>query len=122
MAYPVIITFPRHYRGDRWPGIKKIGPVLVNGATPPDSLVRVRLYFRNSNGEFFRLDSDPAASPDAPITIDNANTWEASIPEVQSFVDRSGEWEWDMEFYSAGKAGPMTLYRGILSVRNDITR
>jgi len=67
------------------------------------------------------LDSDAGATRDAPIVISDAETWEANIPEVATFLSLAGVWMWDMEFYEAGKSSPLTLYRGKLNVVNDVT-
>jgi hypothetical protein len=120
--YTVEIQLPAHKRGDRWPGIAAIGPVLINGVQPTNGLTRVRMHFKNAAGTIYRLDTDSTTTPDAPIIIDNATTWAASIPEVEDFISANGKWQWDMEFYEAGKTAPLTLYKGSLTVGNDITR
>jgi hypothetical protein len=119
--YTVEINLPPHKRGDRWPGIASIGPVIINGSQPANVLTRVRMHLRHRK-ETFRLDSDSNAAPDATININNATTWSVSIPEVENFLQSEGAWEWDMEFYEAGKSKPLTLYRGILTVTNDVTK
>lgn len=122
--YTVEIPLPDHKRGDRWPGIPVIGPVLVNGSTPSEALARVvmTLKLKQPSGrpeKVYKLDSD-ATDRDAPITIDNAATWAASVPPVQEFVDEAGEWFWDMAFYDAVNSGPLTFYKGILKVNPDV--
>jgi hypothetical protein len=120
--YTVEIALPDHKRGDRWPGISSIGPILINGSTPAGALARVSMHFIKAGGGIYRLDSDAATTPDAPITISNASTWAVVIPEVQDFLPTSGKWRWDMEFYETGKSSPWTLYKGELLVGNDITK
>lgn len=120
--YTVTIALPDHKRGDRWPGIASIGPVLINGSQPDAALTRVRMHFQNSSGAKYKLDSDAGQSPNAPIVIDNAPTWAVSIPEVERFLSVSGKWSWDMEFYQAGNTNPLTLYKGDLTVANDTTK
>ena len=121
--YTVEINLPDHKRGDRWPGIASIGPVLINGVQPAATLTRVRMHFvRREGGLRFRLDSDASESPNAPITISNATTWAVNIPEVQSFLAKNGEWYWDMEFYQTGETAPLTLYKGKLTVGDDVTK
>jgi hypothetical protein len=120
-AYTVEIPIPNHKRGDRWPGIAAIGPVIINGGQPAATLARVRMHLKNA-GNTFRIDSDSSTSPDAAVVIDNATTWAAHIPEVANFLPVNGKWEWDMEFYETGKSTPLTLYKGTLTVANDITR
>lgn len=120
--YTVLIALPDHKRGDRWPGIASIGPVLINGAQPAAILTRVRMHLQNSSGAKFKLDSNAGQSPNAPIAIDNEVTWLVRIPQVQSFISVSGKWSWDMEFYQAGNSNPLTLYKGDLTVLNDTTK
>ncbi len=119
--YTVTINLPDHKLGDRWPGIASIGPVLINSAQPADALTRIRMQFRLP-GYVYKLDSSSAESPDAPIVIDNATTWVARIPEVQTFLTKEGNWQWDMEFYQTGKTSPLTLYKGTLTVAADVTK
>lgn len=119
--YTVKIDLPDHKRGDKWPGIPAIGPVIINGSQPAQQLVRVRMQFRKGSA-VYTLDSDHSTTPDAPVTITNATTWAASIPAVQAFLPTAGLWTWDMEFYQAGDTAPLTLYRGTITVHNDTTR
>jgi len=102
--------------GDRWIGISAIGPVTVNGSTPSNALTRVVMTFR-LGAERFTLDSS-GTSPG--ITISNAATWAVTIPARDSFLTRSGKWEWDMEFYQQGVTAPWTLYEGTLTVHDDV--
>ena len=120
--YTVTINLYDHKRGDEWIGIAGIGPVVFNDATPAGALVRVRMQFRKDGGTTFRLDSDSEADRDAPIVITDPDTWEANIPPVPNFLDQAGDWSWDMEFWEAGKSAPMTFYKGVLTVHDDITR
>jgi hypothetical protein len=120
--YSVEIPLPDHKRGDRWPGIASVGPVLINGAIPPAPLTRVRMHFLHSGGrKDFKLDSSSAAAPAAPILITDAANWVAQVPEVQNFLSLAGRWSWDMEFYQADKTSPLTLYKGHIEVLSDIT-
>jgi hypothetical protein len=119
--YTVEISLPNHKRGDRWPGIAAIGPVLINGSQPSNALTRVRMHFKSNSGTF-RLDSDASTTPGAPIVIDDATTWAVHIPEVADFLTVSGNWAWDMEFYESGKTTPLTLYKGTLNVATDTTK
>ena len=121
-AYAVKVDIPAVERGDKWHGIASIGPILINGATPVDSLVRVRMHFAQGKRNLFRLDSDASTTPDAPIVIDDAAAWTAHVPEVGAFLPLAGSWEWDMELYGAGWSGPLTLYYGTLSVTQDVTK
>lgn len=114
---PVKIDLGSHTLGDKWLGIAKIGPVLVNGSTPDGALTRVRMVFEMGSSSFV-LDSDGSVSPDAPITIDDAATWEARVPEVQSFLGSAGRWAWTMSFYEGADTGPLTFYRGVVVVKD----
>ena len=115
---PVKIFLSRHTRGDRWVGVPLIGPVLINNATPSATLARVRMQFESATGDTYTLDSEAGA--DGSISIDNATTGEASIPETDDFLATAGQWAWDMEFYQTGHTSPLTLYRGVLTVRDDV--
>jgi hypothetical protein len=117
--YTVTIHLPDHKRGDKWPGVAPIGPILVNGTTPAGTLARVRMHLVHSSGLKYKLDSDPATAPAALITIDNPVTWAAHIGEVQEFLPIAGDWQWDMEFYRTGDLSPLTFYEGTLTVRAD---
>lgn len=120
--YTEVIELPDHKLGDRWGIIQLIGPVLVNDVTPSATLARVRMQFRKGP-LVFTLDSlDEGSGRDAVITITDAVNWEATVPEVLDFLPESGDWSWDTEFYETGKSRPLTLYKGVLIVRNDITK
>jgi hypothetical protein len=99
------------------------GPVIIDGVQTENSLTRIRWHFvhRGSN-TVYRMDSDATQSPDASITIGNAVTWSWSIAEVEEFLQRGGQWDWDAEFYEAGKDTPLTLYKGVLTVNADTTK
>jgi len=110
-----------HKLGDRWPGIASIGPILINGATPANALTRIKMQFKKE-AIVFKLDSDSSAAPQAPIVISDSAAWSANVPEIETFVNSSGKWQWDMEFYESGKTQPLTLYKGTLTVVKDITK
>lgn len=112
--YTETVTLSDYKVGDRWIGISTIGPVTVNDATPDNALTRVVMNFR-LGALTYTLDSD-----DSEITIDNAATWEASIPARDSFLTRAGKWEFDIEFYQTGYTSPWTLYKGTLKVHDDV--
>lgn len=112
-CYTQKIVLSCHTLGDKWQGIATIGPVLINEAQPASSLSRVVMVLKKGS-EVFTLDSEEGA--DASITIGDAVTWEASIPEVQDFVQSAGRWHWSMRFYGDGDTSPQTLYSGKLKV------
>ena len=122
-SYAVVIDLPDHVRGDRWVGIGAIGPVLINGVTPANALTRIVMRFmRRGDGleaaQLYVIDSQAGAN--ALVVISNAATWQGSIAPVQNFLPLAGEWAWDMAFYDAGNASPLTLYTGVLTVQSDV--
>jgi hypothetical protein len=121
--YAVTIELPDHKRGDRWPGVPVGGPVLIDGVQPVNALTRIRWHFvHRGSGTVYRMDSMTTESPDAAITIGNAVTWSWSIGEVQDFLPRAGQWDWDAEFYETGEESPLTLYKGTIIVNADTTK
>ncbi len=122
MSYPAVIALPDHPRGDRWVPVQ-IGPITIDDETPSNALTRIRWTFVHAaTGESYRLDTMAASNPDAPITITNSATWLANVAEIQQFLSLAGDWSWDMEFFEATKTGPRTLYRGSITITQDITR
>lgn len=113
--YSATISLSDHKKGDKWIGITSIGPVTINGSQPANALTRIRMSFKKGC-DFFFLDSD-----NSEITISNATTWEANIPEIQNFLPLAGDWGWDMEFYQTGETSPLTLYKGVITVYDDIS-
>jgi len=78
------------------------------------------MHFVN-NGIRYKLDTD-ATDRNAPITITNATTWTATIPAIESgFLPRSGEWNFDMEFYATSE-GPRTFVKGTINIIEDVTK
>lgn len=120
--YTVTIDLPPHRRGDWWQGITSIGPILVDGETPLNPLTRIRMQFRKRSGDVYTFDSDSSALPDSPITITDANSWVATIPPVEKFMQVAGTWDWDMEFYSESFPPLLTFYKGSLEVTQDVSR
>lgn len=109
---------PKHVRGDRWPGLT-LGPILVDGAAPATTLARVRMHFKKGTS-VYKLDTD-ATDRDTAITITNATTWVATVPEIESgFLTTSGTWTFDIEFYGTGQ-GSSTLVTGDIRVLEDVT-
>mgnify|MGYP001575974590 CR=1 FL=1 len=121
MSIPVNIDLNDHKRGDFWSGISQIGPVLIDGEQPDDELNRLRMHFVKGSSTY-KLDSDSTQSPDAPITINDSVTWDATISKVQDFLPTCGNWKWDMEFYSGTNTSPQTFYSGVLTVVDDVTK
>jgi|TARA_R110000796_G_scaffold167313_1_gene284178 hypothetical protein len=119
--YAEVINLPIHRRGDWWQGVTSIGPILVDGATPGTILDRIKMQFRKRDGSVYTLDSEAGNSPDAPISITDEATWEATILPVTTFLPTSGTWEWDMEFYSSTFPDKITFYKGAIEVIQDHT-
>jgi hypothetical protein len=121
MSIPIPIELSPTTAGDKWQGIASIGPVLVNDLTPAEPLARIRMQFRRLGELGTTFDSEPGDNT-FPIVISNAATWLAHIPEVQPLPLAAGEWKWDMEFWAGDDAAPLTFYRGVLDVQNEITQ
>ena len=120
--YTETINLFDHKRGDKWVGIASIGPVTINDAQPAVPLSRIRAEFVHPSGLVFTLDSESDPAPDAPVTIDNAVTWEAHVDEVMDFLPLAGDWSWDMEFWAGTEDAPLTLYAGTITVHDDTTK
>ena len=120
MSYSVKIDLPAAVKGDAYPpspdgsGKIIIGPILIDGLQPSLALDRVVMNFRKS-GKVESLDSSTAG-----ITITNASTWQAEIPAFESVLTTSGNWSWDLAFYSTGELTPLTLYYGTIIVSSDV--
>ena len=127
--YTEIISLPDHKRGDVWGDPEgnavEFGPILINTVQPTNTLTKVRMLFRKRLGkssERFLISTDATESPDAPMVIDNATTWEASIAAIENFLSPAGVWEWDAEFFQDGVTTPWTLYKGTITIYDDITK
>jgi hypothetical protein len=112
-AYTETISLADVTIGDGWIGISAITPT-INGETPSADLTRVRMIFRLGQSTYV-LDSD-----EGEISIDDADTWQASIAAMNTFLPRPGRWSWEMEFYRTGATAPWTLYNGILVAHTDL--
>ena len=113
--YANTVSLNDYKLGDRWVGIATIGPITINESQPSNSLTRIRLQFTNGS-DTFTLDSVGSNG----IVISNATTWEATIAARDVFLASSGEWNWDMEFYQSGQTSPLTLYKGTITVYQDV--
>lgn len=117
--YAQYVQLPATKRADRWIGITSIGPILIDGAQPVVTLARVRMQFR-LGAAVYTLDTE--GTPDAPIVINDAATWEASIAAIESGIfETAGKWTFDIEFYGTGQ-GALTLHKGDIQVYDDITK
>lgn len=114
------IELPETLEGDRWIGITRIGPILIEGEQPAVSLARAQMILKLDSGAAYVLDSDGSQNPDAPIVIDNATTWQISIPEVSTgFCPSPGKWRFAIKFYGAGQ-GADTYFKGTQVVKGNI--
>ena len=124
MDYTVQINLPDHKLGDEWVGILSIAPSSVTGLTM-GQLTRVRMNFVKG-ALVFMLDSSVTLNPsrNAPITItdDTQPTWVCTVPSVVNFLPEAGVWNWDMQFTHTGTITPVTLYKGSLTVHDDVTK
>lgn len=114
--YSQTVTLSDAKVGDAWIGIGTLGPVTVNSQTPGESLTRVLITFRLGS-ETFTLDSS-GTSPG--ITISNAATWLCTVPARDVFLPRAGKWDFNIEFFRQGHTTPWTLYKGVITVHNDV--
>jgi hypothetical protein len=129
MSTPEKIKLSDHYKNDTWEGMI-IGPVLINGAQPSQNIVSARMEFRDKDDQLgYALDTSPGAG-EGTITIDDAATWEITvapqlIPGVDAGVSSNGSsntkiWYWDFETTDAAGV-VLTLYRGTMKVKEDVT-
>jgi len=117
---PVIIKLDSYYKGDSWGGML-IGPVIINDAVPAYPVASVRMQFRDTEfGDLgYELNTTPAEGQGL-INIINAATWEIAVdPQVIGLTE--GRWDWDFECTDS-MGFVVTLYRGVLVVKGDITR
>ena len=115
-----IVKLENHVAGDTWQGIPVIGPILINGLPPASPAERVRLTLRKvpaATGAEKIFDSGLGN-----ITIVNAATWEASIPEVPfaNFTLPEGRYEGHLEFTDTAGVR-LTTHEIHLSILEDKT-
>jgi hypothetical protein len=121
--YAVNIEIPDYKLGDAWQGIQLIGPVVDETEETPDgTLTRLSCTFIHSSGRVVHFDSDSSVRRNGTIAIENAATWEASIPS-QAFLPVAGHWSWDMKFYSSiSTTRPLTCYDGVVTCHAGINQ
>jgi hypothetical protein len=96
--------------------MEQIGPITIldqNSVAhdPEVNLTRAVIHF-HKGVTVFKLDTD-AEDRDAPITLEDAENWILSIPKIDSaFLEESGKWKWDAQFYRTGDTHPVTLFAG----------
>ena len=115
--YTVNIDLPDYKLGDVWPGIPQIGPITDDEEEPiGGTLLRVTCEFIHSTGARFLLDTDEDnESRDGIITIEDEETWQATIPE-QAFLSMAGYWSWKIKAYGSLSTQPLTCYDGLITV------
>ncbi len=112
--YTVTVNLQSVKLGDAWCGVL-IGPVPVIGIVQ-GTLTRISMVFVGPNSPtVFQLDSD--SGYDGLIVIDDDTTWEAHINPVFPFLNRVGDWRWDMKFYHSNDVSPITCYEGIIKIK-----
>lgn len=60
--YTEIINLEDHKRGDKWYGVPKIGPILINEEQPSLPLSRIRMGFQSTMGETYIIDTETGVS------------------------------------------------------------
>lgn len=116
---PAIVNLEDHTKEDTWEGMV-IGPITINEAAPTYPVVSCRIQFRLASTKAlgYELNNDPGAG-EGNITIDDADTWEFTVP-AQFLVMDAGDYEWDFETIdSAGRK--RTFYSGTISIIQDNT-
>ncbi len=119
---PFKLKLPEHYKGDSWPGFV-IGPVTLNGVSPPASVSSCRLQFRDKDTDELGYElTTESPTPDDKgiifITGDPAD-WLINIP-TQLLPLNAGKWKWDFETTNAQNS-IQTLFTGILKIKGDVT-
>jgi hypothetical protein len=95
MARPAIATLTPIVEGDTWDGIA--ASFSSDGTAFDSALSSVEMDFRTAAG----VVTQTLTSAAAEITIDDANAWEISVPEiVLSLTD--GVWHWSITTTDAG--------------------
>ncbi len=113
--YTVTVNLQSVKLGDSWVGLD-IGPVPVTGITQ-GTLSRISMVFVGPGSPIvFQLDSD--AGYDGSIAITDPVTWVAVIDPVFPFLNRVGDWKWDMKFYHDGDVSPITGYEGVIKIKS----
>ena len=117
---PVIVETGIYYKGDTWDGFN-VGPVLINEEQPSSYLVAVRMQFRDRKGNVgFEFNSKITPEDGKGIfEINNPITWEFTTLPIVMSLDK-GVWFWDLETTDSSDK-VITLYRGALTVMEDIT-
>ena len=113
---PETVFFEPCVEGDDWEGVPTVGPVTFNGQQPSAALSSARLVFYESIITYPELVLTSGAGN---IVIEDAVTWEMSIPIVpaESFTLKAGTYKWVIETTDADGV-VRSLYKGILEVRD----
>ena len=125
---PVKISLENHWKGDTWPGMV-IGPVIINDEQPPVALASCKMQFRDGDDVLGHEFNSVPGQDIGTITIDDADTWEITVPEqllnldagdIVSGLINTKYWHWDFETIDVnGKK--LTLYYGKIKVKEDVT-
>ena len=120
--YTVSINLPDHKLGDEWIGISLIGPVVTTGITQ-GTLTRIRMQLSGPDGpNSFKLDSLAGYNGMIALDVTTPDEWEAHISPIAKFLTKAGTWNWSMQFFHSGDISPITLYKGALTVHDNIMR
>jgi hypothetical protein len=118
--YAVSVAISDHHAGDTWQGFG-IGPITINGDTPPIELARVRMTIREfaRNTAVLVYDSEPGG---LPAVITNGNTWTAEFGPTApaDFPLPAGRYWGDVET-TDDDGNVLTIYRVTFTVRPDLT-
>ena len=112
---PVVISLPNDTSGDTWKGAT-IGPVLVNGARPRNSLVSCTLcfYYQSNNALAYAFRSTPLGGEGIIVIVDSINWLIRIDPQVRALPD--GKYVWF--FVAIDSAGIReTYYTGVIEIK-----
>lgn len=101
-------------QGDTWGGI----PSIIFTPAPNYNVVSARMQFRESKVAV--LPSATLSTEDGSIEINNASTWNFTVP-VQNLALTAGTYDW--QFQTTDSQGSVQTYmQGTLQVHLDIVR
>ena len=86
---PPVVRLYNLVSGDTWPGISKIGPIMMRGPDPDAETVPMEAAVASARMSFIRTGSTTPSLRlgsgdgfDAPIVVSSAQDWELAIPAV----------------------------------------
>ena len=92
--------------GDTWEGLPMIAgesafTLQLDGAAPPDALVRVSLHFASNDQPKTTPPVEISSDLPAQIVIDDSTLWKFSIPEQPMPGLTAGKWRYNLRTQSA---------------------